>query len=303
MSAKEQKHGTIITDVGVNAVFVATTEGKKVNIVEMGAGDGGGAYYKPTTDMVALKNEVWRGPVGAYEVNKQSPNMITVRAVIPADVGGFTVRELALFTDEGLMVAIGNTPDIEKVVIETGIISSVEVRMDIVLTNAGTLDFVVDSSTIHPTVEDLENHNNDPHAHPGLLEQLGSVGNKTTASATMPVGMKPGDTWWQIPNTGGEQPDIEEPDPPVDPPPEPPVEPPTEPDPPPEPPVDPPPDPPPEPPVEPDPDPNGKEVVQIDLVSEEMPLNIVIDGVTKGISNVEEQPATGSTPAFKIKRK
>lgn len=136
---KEQLYGTLITEAGVNAVFVATTEGQKVDIVSIGAGDGGGAYYMPTTDMTEMVNEKWRGVIGTYEVNEKSPNMIDVRATIPMDVGGFTVRELALFSDDGTMVAIANTPDIEKVYMENGIFGAVDVTVKIVLTNAGTL--------------------------------------------------------------------------------------------------------------------------------------------------------------------
>ncbi len=259
MSATEQKYGTIITDMGVNAVFVATTEGVRVNIDTLAAGDGDGEYYFPTTDMEDLKNEKWRGAIGSYKVNENSPNMITVRAVIPATVGGFTIRELALFSDTGVMIAVANTPDIEKVVMEDGIFGTLEVSLSIVLTNAGTLNFVVDSSTITATAEDLENHNDDPNAHPGLLEQLGSLGNTTTVSATMPEDMQAGDTWWKIPDTGMDDDYNTEPEEEVLP----------EPDP------------------EPDPD-DGKEVMALDLVEEEMPLNVSIDGELQGISNAEE---------------
>lgn len=286
MSEKEQKYGTIITDLGVNAVFVATTEGVKVNIDTFAVGDGDGAYYLPTTDMVALKNEKWRGAVGSYEVSKKSPNMITVKGVVPTDVGGFTVREVALFSDAGTMIAIANTPEQEKVVIEDGISSHLELSMMIVLTNAGTLNFVVDSSTITATAEDLENHNEDPEAHPDLLakvEQLVEQGSGTNVqiASSIPEDMKNG-SWcmlaygWEgtetspddtpeVPPTPDTPEDTEEAEPDIV-------------------------------------DPTGKEVVALDLVSEEMPLNIVIDGVTKGISNVEEQTTTDGTPTFKINR-
>ncbi|MFI3254526.1 MAG: phage tail protein [Eubacteriales bacterium] len=270
MSTTSQKYGTIITDSGVNKVFVATTEGKKVNVVTIAAGDGGGAYYLPTKEMTELKNEVWRGAIGAYEVNKNSSNMITARGVIPADVGGFTIRELALFTDDDTMIAIANTADIEKVLIESGIIGKIEVSMNIVLTNAGTLNFVVDSSTIMATAEDLENHNEDPEAHKELFALMGGG---TVVSPTMPTDFPVGMMWWKIPDTTGG--DIETTDPEV-----------TDPE------V-----------TDPEVDSNVKEVVALDLVDEEMPLNVVIDGVTMGISNAEEQTSVDEAPLFKISRK
>lgn len=161
MTITEQKYGTIITDLGVNAVFLATTEGLKINIDTFAVGDGDGEYYMPTTDMTALKNELWRGAIGSYKVNEKSPNMITVKGVVPADVGGFTIRELALFSDTGNMIAVANMPDTEKVLMEDGIFGTLEVSLNIVLTNAGTLNFVIDSSTITATMEDLEQAKNE----------------------------------------------------------------------------------------------------------------------------------------------
>lgn len=281
---KEQLYGTLITDAGVNAVFVATTEGEKVNIVSFGVGDGDGSYYMPTTDMTELVNEKWRGAVGAYEVNKNSPNMIDVRATVPMDVGGFTIRELAVFSDDGTMVAIANTPDIEKVYMENGIFGAVDVTMKIVLTNAGTLNFIIDSSTITATAEDLANHDKDPDAHAELFAN--HKGASIAVTGSVPTDAD-NDSWHFLAFGWTAQ---EETDPPT----EPEVGEPEDPD----------------PPTEPegtDPDPeigdsNGKEVVQFDLVNEEMPLNVVIDGVAMGISNVEEQTSTDGTPVFKINR-
>ena len=68
-------------------------------MVTVVVGDGGGTYYIPTADMTELRGERWRGNIAQKRVNPDSPNMIEIRAVIPRDVGGFTVREavFALF--------------------------------------------------------------------------------------------------------------------------------------------------------------------------------------------------------------
>ena len=49
--------------------------------------------------MTELKNEVWRGRVGSAKINEVSPNMIDVVTVVPSNVGGFTIREMAVFDE------------------------------------------------------------------------------------------------------------------------------------------------------------------------------------------------------------
>ncbi len=94
-----KKFGTIVTDVGTMRTREAVLEGKKINLTTLAVGDGGGAYYVPSADMQGLKNETWRGDVSSVTVNPDSPNMIDVIAVIPSDVGGFTIREMAVLDD------------------------------------------------------------------------------------------------------------------------------------------------------------------------------------------------------------
>lgn len=124
-----KKFGTIVTGVGTMRTREAVLEGKKINLTTLAVGDGGGAYYVPSADMQGLKNETWRGDVSSVTVNPDSPNMIDVVAVIPSDVGGFTIREMAVLDDGEYTIAICNTPDTEKVIITSGAAGEVEVTI------------------------------------------------------------------------------------------------------------------------------------------------------------------------------
>ena len=93
----ERKYFSIVTDIGAAATAKAVRDGVKVDIVSYAVGDGGGFPYTPTTDMTELKNEVWRGKVINYEISPQSPNVFRVDTLVPADAGGFTMREMGLF--------------------------------------------------------------------------------------------------------------------------------------------------------------------------------------------------------------
>lgn len=171
MPDTERKYGTIVTATGLALVTAAAMEGKKVNITTLAVGDGGGAYYQPSADMIALKNECWRGDVNTVEINPASPNMIDVTAVVPADVGGFTIREMCVLTDNNEMVAICNTPDTGKVVIASGAAGEVELKMHIEVENAEVVQILIDPNVVTATKKDLERHEADPNAHGGAIAQ------------------------------------------------------------------------------------------------------------------------------------
>lgn len=161
----EIKYGTLVTDTGVSLITAAAMEGAKVNIINIGAGDGDGAYYMPVTNMIELKRECWRGAVSTVKINADSPNMIDIVAVIPADVGGFTIREMGIFDDENNMIAICNTPDTEKVIITSGAAGEIELTMHIEIANTGTITFIIDPTVVTATKADINDHNEEDIAH------------------------------------------------------------------------------------------------------------------------------------------
>lgn len=165
MADTEKTYGTIVTDMGVHLMAMATLEGRKVNITQFAVGDGDGAYYQPNSSMLELKNEKWRGDVSSVSVNDQSSNMIDVVAVIPSNVGGWTIREMGIFDEFGNLVVICNTPDTEKVVITSGAAGEIELTMHVEISNAGVISLVIDPNVMYSTKKDLENHNSSNKAH------------------------------------------------------------------------------------------------------------------------------------------
>lgn len=148
---------TIVTDLGTREMAKAINEGRKVNIIEFAAGDGGGSPCTPKTDQVTLKNEVWRGNVGTCYINEDAENLLIVEAVMPADVGGFTIREMAVFDDRGTMIAVCNTPDTPKVKISDGVVHELRLQMEILLNNQESARLLVDPHIVTATKKELEN--------------------------------------------------------------------------------------------------------------------------------------------------
>lgn len=148
MPNETKNYGTVITTAGAALIAKCILNGGKVNIKTAAAGDGGGEYYEPTVAQTALRGKKWEGDVASAAVSTTNANMIDVKIAIDDSVGGFTIREMGLFDDDGTLIAICNTPDTEKVSTDGGVSGKLTMIMHIVVADASVVSF-----TISPTLD------------------------------------------------------------------------------------------------------------------------------------------------------
>ena len=98
----------IITDAGAALEAAAHASGTPVTLTEFAAGDGGGAAVTPDPTRTALVNEVYRGNISSLTINADDNTVLNAQCIIPADSGGYTVREIGIYADDGTLYAIGN---------------------------------------------------------------------------------------------------------------------------------------------------------------------------------------------------
>ncbi len=152
----DREYGSIVTDLGNILMMDAVKNGRKVSITEFAVGDGGGEYYRPDTGMTELKNELWRGNINSCEVNQEAANILEVTAVCPGTVGGFTIREIAVFDGENRMIAVGNIPETPKVTMMDGAINELRLVMEIALINGESVELMVDPYVTTATKADVD---------------------------------------------------------------------------------------------------------------------------------------------------
>lgn len=150
------KYGTVINAIGSAKITDCILNGKKLNIVHAAVGDGNGAYYKPTREQEALLHECWRGEIAYARISEDNPNMIDVKFIVPADVGGFTIREAALIDADGDTVAICNTPDAQKIVIQDGVSFPLSMVMHILVDDASVVKFSINPDLDTVSREEME---------------------------------------------------------------------------------------------------------------------------------------------------
>ncbi|EJV0562626.1 phage tail protein [Salmonella enterica subsp. enterica serovar Brandenburg] len=152
------KFKTIITDYGKQRLIAAMSPGgTKLTLTQMAVGDGGGNPTNPDTTSTALVNEVWRAAVNSVTVDKRHPNIIIVELLIPAEVGGFWVREAGIYDEFNKLVAICSLPASEKPLLEQGSGRAQTVRMTLIVSDTSIVNITIDSTTIMATNEYVDN--------------------------------------------------------------------------------------------------------------------------------------------------
>lgn len=184
----EKTYGTVITSSGAALIAACILNGTKLPITDAAVGDGGGAYYQPTVDQTELKNKKWEGEIASATISTTTANMIDVKIIVPADVGGFIVREAAIYSEDGTMIAVCNTPDTEKVAIDEGVSGKLTLLMHLIVADTSVLQFVINPSLDTVSEEDLaaaiDAHNEDPEAHPDIIERIDAI---THTISTVPT--------------------------------------------------------------------------------------------------------------------
>lgn len=187
------KYGTVVTAVGSAKIAAGILNGTKVNITHAAVGDGGGAYYMPTTEQNGLLSECWRGEIAYARISESADNIIDVKFIVPAEVGGFTIREAALIDADGDTIAICNTPDAEKVPVMDGVSFPLSMVMHIIVEDASVVSF-----SINPALDTVSREEMEEAIDSALSGFANEVGSAIIRHITIPV------TGWQLVEDGTE---------------------------------------------------------------------------------------------------
>ncbi|EAR5961621.1 phage tail protein [Salmonella enterica] len=146
------KFKTVITTAGAAKLAAATVPGgKKINLNVMAVGDGGGKLPVPDAGQTQLVNEVWRHTLNKISQDNRYSNYIVAELVIPPEVGGFWMRELGLYDDEGTLIAVANMAESYKPELAEGSGRAQTCRMVIIVSSVESVALSIDSTMVMAT--------------------------------------------------------------------------------------------------------------------------------------------------------
>lgn len=136
---------TIITNIGKIKIAKAAETGIAVAVRYFAVGDGNGETYIPDGTEATLRDEKWRSGINSSHVNPLKLDELILDTVIPANIGGFYIREYATFDVDGDMISIGTCLEIYKPSMDDhGPLISIECLMSHTLQNMASLELTVD---------------------------------------------------------------------------------------------------------------------------------------------------------------
>ncbi|ENC8247929.1 phage tail protein [Shigella flexneri] len=135
---------TVVTDKGAERITAALLpDGEKLKITHFAVGDGNGSTPTPTASQTALVHEVYRGEVSNIHADGDSTTRIVVEGIIPAGQGGFWVREIGLYDDKGVLIAVCSAPERYKPMPTEGATSVLNCQMHVVVSNTSAIQLKV----------------------------------------------------------------------------------------------------------------------------------------------------------------
>ena len=150
--------------VNANSIFggMLTTLGaaKKTNCDALGVpweprymliGDANGADPVPNPAQTQLVHQVYRAQINQLYVSPTDANVLIAELVLPPDVGGWWIRELALEDKDGVFCAVANAAPSYKPLLTQGSGRNQVVRMHIITSGTSNIQLKIDPSVVLAT--------------------------------------------------------------------------------------------------------------------------------------------------------
>ncbi|EOJ4604821.1 phage tail protein [Escherichia coli] len=145
------KYYAILTNQGAARLANATMLGSKLNLTQMAVGDANGVLPTPDPAQTKLINQKRIAPLNLLSVDPNNQSQIIAEQIIPENEGGFWIREIGLYDDEGVLIAVANCPETYKPQLQEGSGRTQTIRMILVVTNTEVITLKIDPSVVLAT--------------------------------------------------------------------------------------------------------------------------------------------------------
>ncbi len=131
---------SIITQKGLQNMAKAKTEGGNISLTHLAVGDSLGNYKEPQAQQESLYNELYRTGINRLEVDPDYQNQVIIEAVIPLEIGGFFIREVGIFDENGDLFAVAKYPATYKPTSDSGSSKDLYIRLTLAFANAANIN-------------------------------------------------------------------------------------------------------------------------------------------------------------------
>lgn len=163
------KYKAIVTTAGAAKIAAASAGGKQLKITHMAVGDGNGTLPTPNPEQIKLVNEKYRATLNTLTVDRTIDNHIIAELIIPANVGGFWLREMGLYDENGALIAVSNMAESYKPQLNEGSGRTQTLRMVLIVSSTEAIQIIAGGDTVLATrdfVDDAIKEHEKTRNHP-----------------------------------------------------------------------------------------------------------------------------------------
>ena len=138
----------LLTTIGLAKIADAIANDTSVNITTGKIGDGNGNPVTPNASWTDLVREVYSGALDHIDVDPSDSSRVFAELVVPANEGGWTIREVGLYDNDGDLIAVAAFPAVYKPTAAEGATLDLIIRLILDVSNTAAITLQVDSSII-----------------------------------------------------------------------------------------------------------------------------------------------------------
>jgi len=145
------KYYAILTNQGAASLANATALGTTLNLTHMAVGDANGTLPSPDPTQTRLINQKRIAPLNMLSIDPNNASQIIAEQVIPETEGGFWIREIGLFDENGVLMAVANCPETYKPQMQEGSGRTQTIRMVLIVSSTAAVTLKIDPSVVLAT--------------------------------------------------------------------------------------------------------------------------------------------------------
>lgn len=145
------KYFAILTNQGAARLANAAALGTKLNLTQMAVGDANGTLPTPDPAQTKLISQKRIAPLNLLTVDPTNTSQIIAEQIIPENEGGFWIREIGLYDDDGILIAVANCPETYKPQLQEGSGRTQTIRMILIVSSTSSITLKIDPSVVLAT--------------------------------------------------------------------------------------------------------------------------------------------------------
>lgn len=151
------KYFAILTNQGAARLANAAALGTTLNITQMAVGDANGVLPTPDPAQTALISQKRIAALNMLSIDPNNSSQIIAEQVIPENEGGYWIREIGLYDDSGVLVAVANCPETYKPLLQEGSGRTQTIRMVLIVSSTAAVTLKIDPAVVLATRQYVDN--------------------------------------------------------------------------------------------------------------------------------------------------